>query len=59
VLEVIETVKRVFGIDFEIVFVGRRTGDPAVAASNRARALLKWQPDRGRRLDVNPRLSNH
>jgi UDP-glucose 4-epimerase len=47
VLEVIETVKRVFGIDFEVAFVGRRAGDPAqiVAAFNRARALLKWQPD--------------
>jgi UDP-glucose 4-epimerase len=29
VLEVIETVKRVFGIDFEVAFVGRRAGDPA------------------------------
>jgi UDP-glucose 4-epimerase len=36
VLEVIETVKRVFGIDFEVAFVGRRAGDPAqiVAAFN-------------------------
>jgi UDP-glucose 4-epimerase len=47
VLEVIETVKQVSGIDFEVAFVGRRAGDPAqiVAASDRARALLKWQPD--------------
>ena len=43
----IETIKRVFGIDFEVAFVRRRAGDPAqiVGASNRARALLKWQPD--------------
>jgi UDP-glucose 4-epimerase len=49
VLEVIETVKRVFGIDFEVAFVGRRAGDPAqiVAAFNRARGLLKWRPDPG------------
>jgi UDP-glucose 4-epimerase len=49
VLEVIETVKRVFGIDFEVAFVGRRAGDPAqiVAASNLARALMaagSWAP---------------
>ena len=46
VLEVIETVKRVSGVDFEVAFVGRRPGDPAqiVAASDRARSLLKWQP---------------
>src|SRR5262245_57082006 len=47
VREVIETVKLVSGVDFEVAFVGRRAGDPAqiVAASDRARALLKWQPD--------------
>jgi UDP-glucose 4-epimerase len=49
VLELIETVKRVFGIDFEVAFVGRRAGDPAqiVAASNLARALMaagSWAP---------------
>jgi hypothetical protein len=39
VLEVIETVKRVSGADFEVAFAGRRAGDPAqiVAASDRAR----------------------
>jgi len=47
VLEVIETVKRVSGVDFEVAFAGRRAGDPAqiVAASDRARSLLEWQPD--------------
>ena len=43
----IETVKRVSGVDFEVAFAGRRAGDPAqiVAASDRARSLLEWQPD--------------
>jgi UDP-glucose 4-epimerase len=46
VLDVIETVKRLSGVDFEVRFSGRRPGDPAhiVAASDRARATLKWQP---------------
>ena len=45
-LEVIDTVKRVSGVDFEVAFAGRRAGDPAqiVAASDHARSLLKWQP---------------
>src|SRR5260221_611505 len=43
VLEVIETVKRISGVDFEVRFSGRRPGDPAhiVAASDRARSVLK------------------
>jgi UDP-glucose 4-epimerase len=46
VLEVIETVKRVSGVDLKVEFADRRAGDPAqiVAASDRARSLLKWQP---------------
>jgi UDP-glucose 4-epimerase len=46
VLEVIETVKRVSGVDFEVEFAGRRAGDPIriIAASERVRAALKWQP---------------
>jgi UDP-glucose 4-epimerase len=46
VLEVIETVKRVAGVDFKVEFAARRAGDPAqiVAASDRARSVLKWQP---------------
>jgi UDP-glucose 4-epimerase len=49
VLEVIETVKRVFLIDFDVAFVERRAGDPAqiVAAFNRTGGLLKWRLDRG------------
>ena len=46
VLEVIDTVKRVSGVDFKVVFAGRRPGDPAriVAATDRIRATLKWRP---------------
>jgi UDP-glucose 4-epimerase len=46
VLEVIDTVKRVSGVDFKVAFAPRRPGDPAriVAASDRIRATLKWQP---------------
>ena len=45
-LEVIETVKRVSGVDFKVELAGRRAGDPAhiVAASDRARSTLGWQP---------------
>jgi len=46
VLEVIETIKRVSGLDFKVEMAPRREGDPAqiVAASERARATLGWQP---------------
>jgi UDP-glucose 4-epimerase len=46
VLEVIDTVKRVSGNDFKVEHTGRRPGDPAqiVAAAERARSLLNWQP---------------
>ena len=46
VLEVIESVKRVSGVDFKVEFTGRRAGDPAhiVAACDRVRSTLKWQP---------------
>jgi UDP-glucose 4-epimerase len=46
VLEVIDTVQRVSGVDFKVEFAPRRLGDPAqiVAASDRARATLNWQP---------------
>jgi UDP-glucose 4-epimerase len=45
VLEVIETVKRVCGVEFPVELAARRLGDPAqiVAAADRARAVLKWQ----------------
>jgi UDP-glucose 4-epimerase len=46
VLEVIETVKRVSGVDFKVDTAPRRDGDPAqiVATSERARRTLGWQP---------------
>ena len=49
VLEVIEAVKRASGVDFRVEIAARRPGDPAriVAAADRARALLGWQPRLG------------
>ena len=46
VLQVIEAVKRVSGVDFEVRLSARRPGDPAsiVAASDRIRADLGWVP---------------
>jgi UDP-glucose 4-epimerase len=46
VLEVIETVKRVAGVNFKVETAPRRPGDPAriVADSELARATLRWQP---------------
>jgi UDP-glucose 4-epimerase len=46
VLEVIDTVKRVSGVDFKVDLAPRRPGDPAqiVARSDKARQTLGWQP---------------
>ena len=46
VLEVIDTVKRVSGIDFAVEHSGRRPGDPAqiVANADLIRAELGWRP---------------
>jgi len=46
VLDVIETVKRVSGVDFKVELAARRAGDQAqlVAACDRVRSTLKWQP---------------
>jgi UDP-glucose 4-epimerase len=46
VLDVVETVKRVSGVDFKVETAPRREGDPAriVADSQQARATLGWQP---------------
>jgi len=46
VREVIDTVRRVAGIDFAVEAAPRRHGDPAriVAASQRIRDMLHWQP---------------
>jgi UDP-glucose 4-epimerase len=46
VLEVIDTVKRVAGVDFPVEIAPRREGDPAqiVAYSDRAPETLGWRP---------------
>jgi UDP-glucose 4-epimerase len=46
VLEVIDEVKHVSGVDFQVDSVARRPGDPGqvVAQSDRARELLGWKP---------------
>ena len=46
VLEVVEAVKRVSGVDFEVRVAPRRAGDPAriVATGERIRQVLGWQP---------------
>ena len=46
VLDVIDAVKRVSGIDFKVDIAPRRPGDPAqiVAQSERVRSKLGWQP---------------
>jgi len=57
VLDVVETVKRVSGVDFKVETAPRREGDPAriVADSQQARATLGWQP----RLDDLPTIVAH
>lgn len=44
VIEVVDVVKRVSGVDFEVRLKGRRAGDPAslVASNQRAKAKLGW-----------------
>jgi UDP-glucose 4-epimerase len=46
VLDVINTVKKVSGVNFKVEQAARRPGDPAqiVAASDRIRTMLGWQP---------------
>lgn len=46
VREVVETVRKVSGIDLKVEEVGRRAGDPAaiVANADKARSVLNWQP---------------
>jgi UDP-glucose 4-epimerase len=57
VLEVIDTVKQVSGVDFRVDLAARRPGDPAriVAASDRARSVLRWAP----RYDDLPTIVSH
>jgi UDP-glucose 4-epimerase len=46
VREVIDTVKRVSGVDFKVEYAPRRPGDPAqiVADATQIRQTLQWQP---------------
>jgi UDP-glucose 4-epimerase len=46
--QVIDTVKRVTGREFEVRYVERRPGDPAAAVASNARAtdVLGWNPQR-------------
>ncbi len=46
VLEVVDVVKKVAGVDFQVKISGRRPGDPAaiVAANSRIKSTLNWQP---------------
>lgn len=52
VLEVIDSVKRVTGKSFDVVFAERRSGDPAilVGSSKKAQRVLGWKPNYG---DIN------
>jgi UDP-glucose 4-epimerase len=45
VMDVINTVKRVSGVNFAVAFSGRRAGDPAaiVADARRIRSILGWE----------------
>ena len=47
VLEVIETAKKVTGVDIPYEFAPRRPGDPAVlvASSEKAKQELGWRPE--------------
>lgn len=49
VLEVIDSVKKVTGQDFSVVFADRRAGDPAklVGSNKKAQRLLGWKPEYG------------
>jgi UDP-glucose 4-epimerase len=46
VLEVIETVRKVSGVDLAVDYAGRRPGDPdqIIAAADRVREVLGWRP---------------
>ena len=47
VLEVIESVRRVTGKEFQVVLVDRRPGDPAklVGSSTKAKSMLGWETE--------------
>ncbi|GAB6990813.1 UDP-glucose 4-epimerase GalE [Paenibacillus pini] len=52
--EVIETAKKVTGLDIPVVKQARRAGDPAVlvASSEKARSVLGWNPQRTELEDI-------
>ncbi len=67
VIEVIDVVKRLSGVAFDVRMSGRRPGDPAslVAASDRIKSMLHWAPRHddlgeivGQALDWERRLHN-
>jgi UDP-glucose 4-epimerase len=47
VLEVVDAVKRISGVDFRVDLVDRRPGDPAkiVAGADKIRRMLGWHPE--------------
>ena len=49
VIEVIESVKRITGKDFKVIYADRRPGDPAilVGSSEKAQRILNWKPQYG------------
>lgn len=49
VLELIDSVKRVTGKEFNVVYADRRPGDPAklVGSSEKAKRILSWKPQYG------------
>jgi UDP-glucose 4-epimerase len=54
VLEVVDVVKRISGVDFKVVFSGRRAGDPAsiVAGADKIKAALGWRPQHDNLEDI-------
>jgi UDP-glucose 4-epimerase len=54
VLEVVDVVKRVSGVDFKVNLAGRRAGDPAaiIAKADRIRSELGWRPQRDDLADI-------
>jgi UDP-glucose 4-epimerase len=45
-LQIVETIKQVTGVDFQVRYIERRRGDPAaaVASNTSAREILHWEP---------------
>ena len=54
VKEVVEVVKRISGVDFQVNVSGRRVGDPAaiIAKADRIRSVLGWRPQRDNLDDI-------